>query len=111
MISSNRLPFTNRLRQLGFKQAGRTHICFLGGATGRLLTYEKVCDDGRRLKVQLWPSGYHRVSHWMPMGRGWRSNGVPTSFSSIEGMEKAIERETKRKCRTRAQRDERINFN
>ena len=78
------------LRAQGFK---RTDL--ISGTA----VYEKVYSD-RKLDVQLWADGGHRVSHWHA-GSCKDHFGVmdttPTDFRTLEEMKAAIKREETRK--------------
>ena len=79
------------LRRLGFK---RTDLC-RSKVNGRLATYEMTHAD-RKLKVQLWEDGGHRVSHAL---KG-REVTTPTNFRTVEEMGTAINREWTREHRS-----------
>jgi hypothetical protein len=81
------------LRADGFKRASR---CLGGG--GEVVEYERWHDD-RRVDVQLWDDGGHRVSNALII-EGDRCRLIwsttPTSFRTVEAMRTAIEIETAR---------------
>lgn len=54
--------------------------------------YAKHLDNGRSLSLQLWSDGNHRVSHWI----GGRMTTIPTDFTDLDGMIRAIEVESTR---------------
>lgn len=76
------------LRALGFK---RTYDGSFGGVP--LVSYQKRVDDRRTVKVQLWGGdGPLRASSEF---HGC-SDTVPTEFTDIAGMHKAVEHESTR---------------
>lgn len=84
--------YGSKLRWLGFKRAsGRASDCRI---------YEKQVDKHRKLDLQIWSDGNHRVSHWID---GCMST-TPTGFKSLEDMIPAIEVETRRKDNLRLRR-------
>src|SRR5260221_2844890 len=71
-----RLPFRRELKKRGFTRDG--------GMRDPLI-YKKTVGD-RKLDLQLWKDGHHRVSHWL----GRRQSTNPTVFKTVLEMEEAI---------------------
>jgi hypothetical protein len=87
--------FFTPLRRLGFVRTHRTHTLGMP----HLYERESVAGDGKLVvTVQTWPDGRHRVSHI------WGGYGVvlPTYFRDLDGMYKAIRRQTELVERTQA---------
>jgi hypothetical protein len=88
-MNTERLPFTRRLKALGFyrQDTGRDPLVYLK-------------DMGhRRLDVQLWRDGKHRASHWMLFPGDHRRGHqctLPTDFATIEQMDAALKAEATR---------------
>lgn len=85
-------PFTDVLR----KQGG--WILEYDSAAGgmRCRTYSKVIGE-RKIDIQFWSDGNHRVSHWIGITpHGGRMCTLPTDFEDIEGMLRAIDIELTR---------------
>lgn len=78
-------PFFTELRRMGFKRSyPNDRDC---------LIYTRMEPDGiRKLDLQLWRDGAHRVTHWI----GGRETTVPTDFKTLGEMRAAIEDERRR---------------
>lgn len=81
---TSRLPFARELARVGFERE-RHKGC-------DPLIYEWDIGNGRRVDVQLWKDGNHRVSH--SIQGCWATS--PTSFKTIAQMHEAIGREAQR---------------
>lgn len=86
-MDTSRLPFTRTLRRLGFVRDGQFKDP---------LIYTKIEGD-RKLDLQLWKDGAHRVSHWINgRTRFGRMCTYPTEFKTVDEMLAAIENERTR---------------
>lgn len=87
MRDTTRLPLTRELHRMGFAREGTDRDPLL---------YTKVV-GARKLDVQLWKDGNHRVSHWIdgvtPLGRMCT---VPTPFHTVDEMRAAFDIELTR---------------
>lgn len=89
-------PFQQQLQKLGFK---RTYNYRARDPGERVQSYEMVDEENKvKLEVQLWGSGCHRVSHWKHTGKTGYGlmDTVPSEFTTVERMLKAIEFEKTR---------------
>ena len=79
-----RQPFQKVLRELGFVRdfADKTYGVYQYVTKG-------FCAPHRIVRVQLWDDGNHRASHMFKDC----CRRVPTNFTTVEGMKKAIVRE------------------
>ncbi len=84
-MDTSRLPFTRVLKQLGFYRVDNQRDP---------LIYKKIYRK-RKLEIQLWKDGHHRVSHWIstPYSRFGRMCTLPTDFQTLEEMHVAIQHE------------------
>jgi len=80
-------PFTRALRAQGFELEFRDRS---GGTT---VTQFKRRAGLRELHVQLWGSGYHRVSHGTHTRYGLHECTTPTEFKTVPEMILAIKYE------------------
>ncbi len=81
--ASARQPFQKTLRKMGFKRES---------AFFDTIIYTKSVGDVR-VEVQLWRDGQHRACHFYRSS----SDTVPSSFSTLDGMVKAVEFESTRR--------------
>lgn len=91
MAKVGRIPnakaYSMLLRKLGFKKQSESTA---GGE--RLVVYTKELNAIRKLELQLWGSGYHRVSHYI----NGRMTTKPTPFTTTSLMCFAIGYESAR---------------
>lgn len=76
-----------KLRLLGFKREWTQHGCY------KVVCYSATYPNGRKLFVELWADGGHRVSHVL---NGHGNGAPPTDFKTLAEMCAAIERELTR---------------
>ncbi len=94
-------PFKQHLRRMGFTFEGRIR----SRVNHQVHTYTKEYPEiPKKLDLQLWGDGHHRVSHWHPnknVPKEHRSlygqmNTLPTDFTTVQEMLEAIQRELAR---------------
>jgi hypothetical protein len=87
-------PYADELRrQGGWKRAYESRA---GGV--RLVAFEKWVNSRRKLELQLWADGRHRVTFmWYTTKTRDRMSTSPSDFESVTGMITAIAAETRRK--------------
>lgn len=94
MTKVNIRPFTRELRKQGFDFEWRDRS---GGTECTQFTKRQ---GDRRLRVQFWKDGNHRVSHGTYSSEHcYSETTLPTSFKTVEGMLAAVAAEWTRPSR------------
>lgn len=86
-------PLLSELQRQGFKRTWRSR-----SGDCEMIEYTKVVGD-RRLELQLWDNGKHRVSHFLndlDVIGGGRMSTLPSEFQTVSEMRAAIQYEWSR---------------